>query len=320
MTPLRRREALTSSALEGTYATPEQLVLFEMGEKPSDADSGSPNEWREVANYHRALNQGIQQLKSGMPFCLRLFRELHATLLHGIPTRYKSPGEFRGHQVAIGSDRRYIPPPVSHLNQCLNDLENFINDQGTGYDPLVKAFLVHYQFEAVHPFYDGNGRIGRVLLSLMISKWRNESAPWLYMSAFFERFKDEYIQNMYRISANGEWDKWVEFCLRGTIRQAKDSVRRCDKLKELQTRFQQQIEADCSPRTHQIINGLFKDPIVFRGELQKRFKVTYPTAKTEVDRLVNLGILSKVNNQRPLAYYSPEIFTIAYGTDESALT
>jgi Fic family protein len=319
MTPLRRREALTSSALEGTYATPEQLVLFEIGAQDTRADSGKQSEWREVSNYHRALDQGVESLKEP-PFCGRLFKALHATLLEGVPSRYKSPGEFRKHQVVIGSDRRYVPPPVSHLDQCLDDLEKFINDeQSLKYDPLVRAYLVHYQFEAIHPFYDGNGRIGRVLLSLMIAKWRKESAPWLYMSAFFERFKEEYITNMFNISANGSWEKWIEFCLRGTIRQANDSIRRCENLKKIQADFTARIAGNSSPRTHEIVNQLFTNPIVFRTGIQEKFKIAYPTAKAEIERLIALNILTKINDRRPLAYVAPEIFRVAYGTDETSL-
>lgn len=319
MTPLRRREALTSSALEGTYATPEQLVLFEIGAQDTKADSGKQNEWREVSNYHRALDQGVESLNE-LPFGGRLFKALHATLLEGVPSRYKSPGEYRKHQVVIGSDRRYVPPPVSHLEQCLDDLERFINDEeNSKYDPLVRAYLVHYQFEAIHPFYDGNGRIGRVLLSLMIAKWRKESAPWLYMSAFFERFKEEYITNMFNISARGSWEKWIEFCLRGTVRQANDSIRRCENLKKIQADFTARISGNSSARTHEIVNQLFTNPIVFRTGIQEKFQITYPTAKAEIERLIALKILTKINDRRPLAYVAPEIFRIAYGTDETSL-
>jgi Fic family protein len=319
MTPLRRREALTSSALEGTYATPEELLLFELGATESKRDYGKTNEWREVSNYHKALNQGIA-LQSEMPLCLRLFKKLHTTLLDGIPALYKNPGNFRDHQVAIGSDRRYVPPPKAHLDRCLDELEKFINSEDTQFDPLVKAYLVHYQFEAIHPFYDGNGRIGRVLLSLMTARWRKEPVPWLYMSAYFERFKDEYISNMFNISANGSWEKWIEFCLRGTIRQANDSINRCDGLRKLEENFERRIGLDCSQRTHQLVKGLFSDPIVVAPQIQRRFGITYPTAKAEIDRLIKLRILEKLDNKRPIAYYSPEIFHTAYYSDAEALS
>jgi Fic family protein len=321
MTPLRRREALTSSALEGTFATPEQLVMFEIGAQDAALDTGKQNEWREVANYHRAINQGVEQLdKINMPFCLRLFKMLHSTLLDGVPSRYKNPGEFRGHQVVLGSDRRYVPPPNDRLEKCLDDLEKFINAEDQKYDPLVRAYLVHYQFEAIHPFYDGNGRIGRVLLSLMIAKWRNDSVPWLYMSAFFERFKDEYIAKMFNVSAVGAWEDWIEFCLRGTIRQANDSVRRCEELQALQADFMKRIGAEGSQRTPQIITGLFTDPIVLPSTIQKRFGVTYPTAKAEITRLESLRILRKIKEERPAAYFSPEVFQIAYSAHETSLS
>lgn len=319
LSPLKSREAITSSALEGTYATPQELMLFELNPTKPKSDSDRVNEWQEVANYRRALNEGARLIdEQNMPFCKRLFRDLHAALLGGTRHRYTNPGEFRQHQVAIGSDRRYIPPTAAHLEKCLDDLEAYINADQPDLDPLIKAYLVHYQFEAIHPFYDGNGRIGRVLLSLMIYKWGEFTCPWLYMSAFFERYKDEYISKMFNISTDGAWDAWVDFCLRGTIVQAEDAIRRCDALRELKTTLLDRIESTQknTARTHRIIDGLFVNPIVRPARLSRNMNVTYPTAKDDIRRLVDAKILVPLPGVKPMAFYSPEIFKIAYEAPE----
>lgn len=313
LSPLGRREAITSSALEGTYATPQELLLFELSPTKPRSESDRTNEWIEVANYRRALNEGGRLLEmEELPFCLRLFKSLHEQLLSGARSRYTTPGEFRKHQVAIGSDRRFIPPTADNLDDCLAGLEKYINNDSGSLDPLVKAYLVHYQFEAIHPFYDGNGRIGRVLLSLMVAKWCNFVCPWLYMSAYFERYKDEYVSKMFHISTDGAWNDWIEFCLRGTIVQAEDAIRRCDALRKLKTAMLQRIEKTNTIRTHRIMDDLFRNPVVRIAWLSRKLEVTYPTAKDDVERLVEAKILYPLEGIKPRAYFSPEIFSVAY--------
>jgi Fic family protein len=178
-------------------------------------------------------------------------------------------------------------------------------------DPLVKCFIVHYQFEAIHPFLDGNGRIGRALLALMLYQWLGHSMPWLYMSAFFEQFKDEYVDNLYRISTQAEWTKWVEFCLRGTIEQSKDAVRRCNEFNRLRRDFHNRAHSPTS-RTHKLIESLFVDPIVRISSVASKMGITYPTAKADVELLVQVGILKELINIYPKTFYSPEVFNAAY--------
>ena len=317
LSPLRRREAITSSRLEGTYATAQQLFLFELDPKEPKSKTDQVNAWKEVANYNFALSYGEKLLKK-MPFSLRYTRELHATLLRGVRGHRSNPGEFRQHQVAIGSDRRFMPPPITHFADCLDRFERYMNSDDTGYDPLVKAFLVHYQFEAIHPFGDGNGRIGRVLLSLMIAKWCKHEMPLLYMSAFFERYKDEYIDNLFRISTEGAWEKWIDFCLTGTIRQAKDAISRCDRLNSLKETMPGRLQSG-SPRTHQIIQDLFDSPYLRVRDICKRFNIVYQTARSDLDKLVEAGILRELKDLRPRTYYAPEIISIAYDSNEEFL-
>ena len=314
LVPLKRREAITSSRIEGTYATAQELMLFELTDANPRSSHDPVNAWREVDNYSRALSLGSNRLKE-LPFCGRLFKELHGVLLSNVRGQHSTPGEWRNHQVAIGSDRRYVPPPVPEMLEAMNKLEHYVNEGDTAYDPLVRAYLVHYQFEAIHPFADGNGRIGRVLLSLMISKWCNLSMPWLYMSAFFERFKDEYIGNMFRISTEGDWEKWVEFCLNGTIQQANDAVSRCERLCKLKEDMLRRVRVNGSPRTEQIVHGLFTNPVVRVSHLKRNLRVTYPTAQSDVDKLVGAQVLAPLQDLRPRAYFAPEIFSIAYSDD-----
>jgi len=309
--PLQHREALTSSSLEGTYASPQQLLLFEANPREPKSSRDPANASREVLNYSDVLKQGASLLDS-LPFCLRYIRELHKTLLMGVRGNDKRPGDFRPYQVHIGSDRRFIPPPASKINECLAAFEEQLNSCCNKYDPLVMCYLLHYQFEAIHPFVDGNGRMGRALLSLMIYKWCNLKMPWLYMSAFFERYKSEYIDRLFAVSTDGDWHGWIEFCLRGTKEQANDAVERCDKLRALRDSFHSTTEANGpSPRTHAIIDSLFNFPMVTVRKIQDQFEISYPTARADLDKLRELGILDTIN-VRPVMYYSIPIFEIAY--------
>ena len=235
----------------------------------------------------------------------------HELIIIRIRGKERTPGRFRTCQVHIGSDKRYIPPPANHLQPCLDAFEGGLNQQNPKYDPLVCCYLLHYQFEAIHPFLDGNGRIGRVLMSLLIYKWCNLSMPWLYMSAFFERYKDEYIDNLFRISSEGDWETWIEFCLRGTIEQAEASIQRCDALRVLKDRFIREA-GQTSLRAHAIIEDLFTTPVVRIPVLASRLSVSYPTAKADIASLVEKGVLQEILETRPKAYFSPDIFAIAY--------
>lgn len=312
--PLQRREAIASSRIEGTYATPQELMLFELNPQEPKSDGDQSNAWLEVANYSAALAAGLEMLKT-MPFCLRMTKDLHSHLLRGVRGHTTNSGEFRQYQVAIGSDRRYIPPPTSHLDNCLNQLEAYINATDADYDPLVRAYLVHYQFEAVHPFSDGNGRIGRVLLSLMVARCCDMVMPWLYMSAFFERYKDEYVKNLFQVSTDGAWDKWIEYCLTGTVRQGEDAIRRIEGLYALRMSLPDKVKRGTA-RTHKIILSLFSNPIVQVAQLSRKFHVTYPTAQDDIDRLVEAGVLAPLEKIRPKSYFAPDIFHVAYGRDE----
>lgn len=316
LSPLQKREALTSSGLEGTYATPEQLLLYGIDPREPASDKDPVNAWREVFNYGRALTLGRERLDSGYPLSLVLIRQLHEALLTGVRGADRTPGAFRKTQVHIGSTRRFIPPPPLHVERCLEELEDYIRHDSR-IDPLVRSFMIHYQFETIHPFNDGNGRVGRLLLSLMIYKWCGLQSPWLYLSPYFERYKDEYIDNLFCISSENRWGNWINFCLRATIAQSVDSIYRIDKLVALRRDFHNRtVSAGGSTRLHQIIEELFAQPVITVARMASRYEVSYPTANSDIQKLVKVGILKDLPGVYPKTYCAPEIMAIAYKSDD----
>lgn len=313
--PLQRIESLTSSRLEGTFATAQELLLFELNPKDPQSTSDQSAAWREVSNYNRALVQGCELLDE-LPVCLRVIKDIHRTLLSGVRGAAKNPGEFRSYQVHLGSNRRYVPPPPVEAIECMNQLETYLNKAGDRLPPLIRCFVAHYQFEAIHPFSDGNGRVGRVLLSLMIYRWCDLTLPWLYMSQYFERYKKEYIDNMFNVSANGQWAEWIEFCLRGVIEQSKKAAALCDDLRQLRHEMHGRVEHSRGGRIHPIIEGLFDSPYVRIVDLAEKFDVRYMTARADVSYLVSKGILTELPDMKIKTFYSPEIFRRAYMEDD----
>jgi len=308
--PLQNREAITSSSIEGTDVTAEQLLLFELNPTESKKPQDRIADWIEVHNYGKALTVGCDLLTK-MPLCNRLIKTMHSNLMEGVRGKTKAPGEFRNCQVQLGHDARFVPPPANEVQPLMGNLELYINRKGETFDPLVRCFIVHYQFEAIHPFRDGNGRIGRALLALMIYHWLGHSSPWLYMSSFFEKYKDEYVNFLYKISTTKSWGAWIEFCLRGVVQQSKDAVRRCNEFNRLRREFHDTIKSP-SPRTHKIIEGLFIDPLITISSVAERCGITYPTAKTDVKTLVDAGILVELGNHYPKTFYSKKVFNTAY--------
>ena len=307
--PLEDREALQSSQLEGTYATAKELLLFEMEHGPTKPDHEMSAQ-QEVSNYKRALRHG---LTTSLPMCVRLLRELHERLMYRVRGTDKRPGEFRSWQVAIGRDERFVPPPPRDVADCLRDLEPSLNFVGEGFDPLVHCFMVHYQFETIHPFGDGNGRIGRVVLALMLRSMGCLTKPWLYLSEYFEDHREEYFQRLYAVSARGEWSEWVGFCLQGVIDSARDTMHRCERLLLAKSEFESRVAATKgSIRLQAIVVQLFHRPIVRVGDIQELTGVQYRTARSDLERLVGEGVLMEMQEVYPKTYFAPEIFRIAY--------
>lgn len=311
--PLQHREALKSSSLEGTYATPEQLLLFEIDPKPPKSKKDKVNAWKEVSNYNNAIRIGKNTLND-IPVSLRLLKIMHKTLLTGVRGHHRDPGNFRKTQVHIGSDKRFIPPPPNLAIECLNDLELFIH-KDKDIDPLIFCFMVHYQLETIHPFLDGNGRVGRLLLSLMIYQWCELQNPWLYLSAFFDRYKEEYITNLFNISTRGDWDTWIKYCLRATISQSKDAIKRFDHMVALKDQYSKHIsQCHGNTRLNTLVDRLFEVPAITIPQVKELLNVSYPTAKNDIDLLVKMNILTESKaKQRPKIFLSPEIINIAFG-------
>ncbi len=314
LSPLRSREALRSSSLEGTYATPRELLLFELEPVKPSAAGDKANAQLEVSNYSRALREGFNALQE-YPFSLTIVRNLHHWLLEGVRGEDKSPGQFRETQVHIGSDRRFIPPPPTHLTQCLDELDTKLRPEDPNnsvYDPLIMCYLLHYQFETIHPFRDGNGRVGRLLLALTTWKWCGISMPWLYMSPYFERYKDEYINNLFNVSAKGDWATWIEFCLRGTIVQAEDAIARSEALIMLKDEWTLKI-TDANIRLVTLIDSLFTQPVLTTSMVKHLTNVSQPTAQSDIDKLVDAKVLMPIDGtKRPVIYVAPQIVDIAY--------
>jgi cell filamentation protein, protein adenylyltransferase len=307
--PLASREAIQSSRLEGTYASPRELLLFELEPREAKPGEEQVNDWREVLNNRRALEYAIS---SRLPVCLRLVREMHRILLSGVRGKERAPGEFRRVQVAIGANQRFVPPPPDRLRDCLDALEKSFH-ASSSHDPLIDCFLCHYQFETIHPFMDGNGRVGRLLLAVMLQERCSLTKPWLYLSEFFEKHRDEYCQRLFQVSAEGDWEHWLDFCLRGTIAQATATVKRCERLRQTREKCMQQLaRAGGSVRLNQIVEGLFHSPYVRVTDVAKQLHVTYPTAKADIDRLVKARILKPLKNTSQKTYYAPLVYDAAY--------
>jgi Fic family protein len=309
--PLQNREAQKSSSLEGTYTDPQQQILFELDPRIPASRDDPANAQREVFNYARALRLR-RESEEHLPLSLRLIRQQHSVLMDGVRGGAKDPGEFRRIQNQVGRPARYVPPPVPELRELLDKFEKYLHGPHT-YDPLVTAFLVHYQFEAIHPFLDGNGRVGRLLLAITIEEWCGLSNQWLYMSAYFDENKDDYIQWLFRGSTEGAWRGWIEFCLRGVVVQAHDTISRCERLIDLNRGFHAKVnEIGGSVRLSKIVDDLFITPMAWVSSTAAAHQVTYPTARSDLRKLEEAGVVNQIEDTYPIVYFCPQILRITY--------
>lgn len=309
--PLQNREALKSSSLEGTYTEPKQQLLFELDPVYPVSESDPANASREVYNYAQAL-QYWKSVRDNLPISLRLIRELHRILMQGVRGSDKNPGEFRRLQNQIGKPARFVPPPPQLVQSSLDHFEKYLYDQRR-FDPLVEVFLVHYQFEAIHPFMDGNGRVGRLFLAILTQEWCNLSDQWLYMSSYFDTNKDRYIDLLFKVSTQGAWADWIEFCLKGVVTTAQDTQRRCEQLMALQHDFQSRLRKQPgSVRLAAIVDDLFVTPVASPARLAEKHGVSYPTARADLRKLERAGILMQITGAPQITYYCPQIFDVTY--------
>ena len=308
--PFARREAVLSSRIEGTQASLGDLLLFEIGNPAPER-----SDVREVANYVAALEYCFGRLHE-LPVNLRLIGELHAKLLTDVRGESRAPGEFRNVQNWIGkpgtaiAQATYVPPPVAEMDVALDAFEEFL--QAESHLPaLVRLALVHYQFEAIHPFLDGNGRVGRLLITLLLHTEKLLDQPLLYLSAFFERHRDEYYDRLFAVSSRGAWSEWVDFFLRAVHDQAVDAVDRANTLLVLRDEYRSRMTAARqSALLLAMIDRLFQSPAVTITSVARDLGVTYASAKQNVEKLAAAGILEPVTQTRNKVYMAREILAL----------
>jgi len=316
--PFVRREAVLSSRIEGTQADITDLYAYEAGQLPLPGMEASPPESdvREVLNYVNALEYGLDRLNT-LPVSLRLIRELHEKLMSGVRGEHATPGEFRRSQNWIGppgctlDEALFVPPPAPQMHEALEALEKYLHSEDV-YPPLLRLALVHYQFEAIHPFVDGNGRVGRLLLSLLLVQWDLLPLPLLYLSAYFHRYRQVYYDLLLGVSEKGDWRAWLLFFFRGIAEQAEDALQRARKLQDLQQEWRGRLaQARISALAQRLADSLFSAPILTIPQAQHLLGVTYPSAQRNVERLVEAGILRLVQDvSHGKTYVATEILDV----------
>ena len=268
---------------------------------------------REVHNYVRALDYGLERSKS-LPVSLRLIREIHGILMEGVHGEYLTPGEFRRSQNWIGppgstiESATIVTPPVDEMHQALDALEKFIYAP-SDIPQLARAGLIHYQFEAIHPFLDGNGRIGRLLVILLLIEWGLISQPLLYLSAFFEAHRLVYYDRLLAVSRGGEWENWLLFFLKAISSQSLDAITRIERLGQMRNAYRERLRRErTAARLIQTLDVLLERPILNIRQLEAALDVPYRTAQRYMEKLEELGILREVTGQaRNRLYRADEI-------------
>jgi Fic family protein len=294
MRPFVKREAVLSSRIEGTQATLGELLAADAGA----AVTRSPDDLREVANYVTALEYGVDRL-SALPLSLRLVTELHEKLMQGVRGDHATPGQFRRSQNWIGppgctlENASYVPPPVDELMGCLGQWEIFLHDRTL--PPLVQAAMMHSQFEAIHPFLDGNGRVGRLLITLFLVERDILPTPLLYLSAFFEATRPDYYSLLKGVTTEGVWEDWIEYFLNGVARMSQDALSRAERINSLFEAWQKSTTGP-SKVPQRILELLEANPYCTITRLAQELGIAFTTAQRGVDRLVSLDILEPVND------------------------
>ena len=310
---------MLSSQIEGTQSSLSDLLLFEVEGAP-----GAPlDDITEVVNYVAALEHGLRRIRAGFPLSARLLREIHGLLLATDRGAGRQPGEFRRSQNWIGGTRPgnalFVPPPAEAVPECIGALEKFLHDQPQRTSPLLKAALAHVQFETVHPFLDGNGRVGRLLITLLLCAEEALSQPMLYLSLYFKAHRERYYELLQRVRTHGDWESWVEFFLEGVLETSEKAVVAARRIMELFKTDRARIQALGRPavtaeRVHRL---LCEKIIVSIAAVTRALRVTKPTAAAAVKHLQDLGIVRELTGRkrRKLYVYQHYLRILDEGTE-----
>ena len=308
--PFITREAVLSSKIEGTQATIGEVLAHDAGIETSR----NLHDLQEVQNYIAALGFGVERLKE-FPMSLRLIKDIHNKLMQGVRGSHATPGEFRKTQNWIGPPgstlmtATYVPPPVNFLMDCLGDFESFLHDRQL--PPLIHIALCHYQFEAIHPFLDGNGRVGRLLISFLLMEHKVLSAPFLYLSAFFEATRADYYRELFNVSSQGTWNDWLIYFLNGVAIQSEDVLSRAERINDLVMNWKLQIADSASQISIKIVGRFAVNPFLTISKIAQELGVAYNTVKRGVDKLEAKGIIQQVSGDaRNKVYCATEILAI----------
>jgi len=312
-----RREAVLSSQIEGTQSSLDDLLKFEADAKSKDV----PKDVEEVVNYVRAMNHGLERLQD-LPLCLRLIREIHAELLQGVRGRNRSPGEFRSSQNWIGpagctlATATFVPPPAHEMGQALDNLEKFLHDMES-LPVLVHCALAHAQFETIHPFLDGNGRIGRLLITFLLCQRGVLHRPLLYLSHYLKAHRSEYYDRLMAVRTDGNWEGWVEFFLRGVHEVSVEATQTARAILAMREEHRRLVIDKLGGKSHAIalLDHLFERPLTSIKLAKARVGCAYDTATKLLAQLVDLGILRETTGQQRNRRYRYEPY-LALFADE----
>jgi Fic family protein len=312
--PFVRKEAVFSSQIEGTRTTFQELLSFEAGQLSLFRDK---EDTREVHNYVRALDYGLERLET-FPLSVRLILEIHEILMQGVRGERMTPGEVRRSQNWIGrpgatlEKARYVPPLPKEMHDCLSDLEKFIHSD-SDLPPLLRIGMIHYQFEAIHPFLDGNGRVGRLLVTFLLVAWGLLSQPLLYLSNFIDVNRQEYYDRLLAVSQKGEWEAWLLFFLEGVHSQAEDAIHRISRLVNLRSSYREMFAKDRSRETlESLVDYLIGSPITSITQAQESLNIgSFNMIQRNIEKLEALGIVREVTgNKRNRIYHAEEILKV----------
>lgn len=309
--PFMHSEAVLSSRIEGTQATISDVYKYETGQLSLFKDDKDISDVKEVHNYVLALDCGLKRLKE-LPLSLRLLRELHKILLEGVRGGESRPGEFRQVQNWIGpegcslEEALYVPPSVDEMNEALASLEKYLN-QKDNLPPLIRVGLVHYQFEAIHPFIDGNGRIGRLLIILLLCAWDILPQPLLYLSPYFESNRQAYYDLLLEVSERGAWEEWLNFFLTAVKIQADDAILRINKMMELKEDYRAKMQSKRgSSGLFKAVDFLFEKPVFSANQLAKELGTNFARAQRYISSLKQAGIIREITGMSRNRIYAAE--------------